>query len=218
MVATAVGYYPNPLADGSIFGPETVDTYEAGVKYAALNNRLQLAAAVFYNDYRNLQVDTRARPAFPQLTTAIENAKSARTWGVEGSAVLRVAEPQTLAVSAGYLNAKYKDFRLIGSADLDQPLNDDLRPVSNVLVSHTSSQILQRSPAAGVIPDAAVPGYWLVNARIGLRTTDDKYGIALVADNLFNEEYFVFGQSAFTSVTLGAAAPRIIRGEFTVKF
>ena len=241
-LATAVGYYPNPQTDGSIFGPETVDTYEVGVKYAALNNRLQLTAAVFYNDYRNLQVDTRARPAFPQVTTAVVNAKSARTWGVEGSAVLRLADPLTLAVTAGYLDAKYKDFRLSGSAvledfdqsglrmthapelqmsfnaDLDQPLNDSLRLVSNVLVSHTSSQILQRSPDPRLVADAIAPGYWIVNARIGLKTTDDKYGIALVADNLFNEQYFVFGQSAFTSVTTGAAAPRIIRGEVTVKF
>jgi outer membrane receptor protein involved in Fe transport len=90
--------------------------------------------------------------------------------------------------------------------------------VSNLLVSHTTAQILQRSPSAGVIPDAVAPGYWLVNARIGVKTTDDKYGIALVADNLFNEQYYTFGQSAFTSVTTGVAAPRIIRGEVTVKF
>jgi iron complex outermembrane receptor protein len=241
-LATASGYYPNPETDGSIFGPETVDTYEAGVKYAALNNRLQLTAAVFYNDYKNLQVDTRARPAFPQVTTAIVNAKSARTWGVEGSAVLRVADPLTIAVTAGYLNAKYKDFKLVGSAVLedfdrsgermtqspkwqlsfnanyDQPVSDDFRLVSNVLVSHMSSKILQLSPAPAIIPAAIAPSYWLVNARIGVKTTDDRYGIALVADNLFNEQYFVFGQSAFTSVTTGAAPPRIIRGEVTVKF
>jgi iron complex outermembrane receptor protein len=241
-LATATGYYPNPRTDGSIFGPETVDTYEAGIKYATMDNRLRLTAAVFYNDYKNLQVDTRARPAYPQLTTAVVNAKSARTWGVEGSATLRVSDPLTLGVTAGYLNAKYKNFKLTGSAvledfdqsglvmthspkwqmsfnaDFDQPLNDDFRLVSNVLVSHTTSQVLQRSPAAGVIPDALAPGYWLVNARIGLKTTDDRYGIALVADNLFDEQYFTFGQSAFTSVTTGAAPPRIIRGEVTVKF
>jgi iron complex outermembrane receptor protein len=241
-LATATGYYPNPRTDGSIFGPETVDTYEVGVKYAAMNNRLQVTAAAFYNDYKDLQVDTRAKPAFPQLTTAVVNANSARTWGFEGSATLRVADPLTVGVTAGYLNAKYKDFKLSGSAvledfdqsglvmthapkwqmsftaDFDQPMNDDFRLVSNLLVSHTTAQILQRSPSAGVIPDAVAPGYWLVNARIGVKTTDDKYGIALVADNLFNEQYYTFGQSAFTSVTTGVAAPRIIRGEVTVKF
>src|SRR5690606_37136679 len=107
-----------------------------------------------------------------------------RTWGVEGSAVLRVSDPLTLAVTAGYLNAKYKDFRLTGSAvledfdqsglrmthapkwqasfnaDYDQPLNDKFRLVSNVLVSHTSSQFLQRSPDPDVVADAFAPGYW----------------------------------------------------------
>jgi len=240
-LATAAAYYPRP-EDGSIFGPETVDTFEAGYKQSLLNGALLLTAAAFYNDYKNLQVDTRARPAFPQLTTAIVNAKSARTWGLEGTASWRVAEPLTFGASVGYLDAKYKDFKLTGSealedfdqsglrmpkapkwqlsftADLDQPLNDDLRFVSNVLVSHVSEVLFQRSPLAGVVPDAVGPAYWLVNGRVGVKTADDRYGLALVGDNIFNKAYFVYGQSAVTSVIAGWGSPRIIRVEATAKF
>lgn len=239
-LATAAAYYPRP-EDGSIFGPETVDTFEAGYKESLLGGDLQLSAAVFYNDYKNLQVDTRARPAFPQLTTAIVNAKSARTWGVEGSVSWRPVEVLRLGASAGYLDAKYKEFRLVGSAaledfdqsglrmpkapevqlslnaDFDQPLNDKLRLVANALVAHVSEVLFQRAPIAGV-PDAIGPGYWLVNGRIGLKSSDDRYGIALVGDNIFNQAYYVFGQSAATSVTNGWGNPRIIRGEVSVKF
>ena len=240
-LATAAAYYPRP-EDGSVFGPETVDTFEAGYKGSLLDGKLQLTGAIFYNAYKDLQVDVRARPAFPQLTTAIVNADSARTWGVEGSATWRVADPLTLNVTAGYLNAKYKDFELVGSialedfdqsgftmtkspkwqlsfsGDLDQPLNDNLRLVGNLLVSYVSEVIFQHSPLPGIIPPAIGPAYWLVNARIGVKTADDKYGIALVADNLFDEDYFTFGQSAVTGVLAGWGNPRIIRVEATVRF
>lgn len=240
-LATAAAYYPRP-EDGSLFGPETVDTFEAGYKQSLFDRKVQVTSAIFYNDYKNLQVDARARPAFPQLTTAIVNANSARTWGVEGSVNWRVTDPLTVGVTAGYLNAKYKDFKLIGSialedfdlsgqqmpkapkwqlsfnADFDQPINDDLRLVSSLLVSHTSKVLFQTSAFPGVLPDATGPGYTLVNARIGLKTTDNKYGIALVADNLFNEAYYTFGQAGFTGVSRGWGNPRIIRGEFSIKY
>jgi iron complex outermembrane receptor protein len=240
-LATAAAYYPRPQ-DGSVFAPEVVDTYEIGYKQALFDRNVQVTGAVFYNDYKNLQVDGRARPAYPQLTTAVINAKSARTYGVEGSLQWRVSDPLTLGVTAGYLNARYKDFKLIGSialedfnrdgeqmqkapkfqisftGDIDQPINDAYRLIGSVLVSHTSQVIFQASPAIGVIPDAIGPGYWMTNARIGLRTTDDKYGLFVVADNLFNAKYTTFGQSGFTGVTLGWGNPRIIRGELQVKF
>jgi iron complex outermembrane receptor protein len=240
-LATAAAYYPRPQ-DGSVFGPETVDTFEAGYKQSLMGGTLQLTAAAFYNAYRDLQVDTRARPAFPQLTTAIINAKSARTWGAEASVLWRVSPPLTVGVNAGYLNAKYKDFRLTGSAaledfdqsgltmpkapkwqlsftaDVDQPLNRNLRVVGNLLVAHVSEVIFQRSPIAGIIPDAIGPAYWLTNARIGLRTVDDRFGLALVADNVFNEGYYTFGQSAVTGVLAGWGSPRIVRAEASVKF
>jgi iron complex outermembrane receptor protein len=153
-----------------------------------------------------------------------------------------VVDPLTISVNAGYLNAKYTDYRQSGSAvladfdlsgqqmpnspklqlsfnaALDQPLNDKLRLVGNALVTHTSRVIFLPSALPGVIPDAAGPGYWLVNARIGLRTADDKFGVALVADNLFNRAYYTSGASLAVGNSLTWGDRRIIRGEVTAKF
>ena len=240
-LATASAYFPRPQ-DGSIFGPETVDTFEAGYKQALLNGKLQVTTAVFYNNYKNLQVDTRARPEYPQLTTAIINAQSARTLGAEATVNWRASPALTLGASAGYLDAKYKDFRLQGSAalidfdqsgmrmpkapewqlsfsaNLDQPVSEDLRLVASGLLTHVSSVIYQRSPDTAIVPDAVGPGYWLANARVGLKTADDRYGLALIADNIFNKAYYVFGQSSVTSVVMGWGTPRVVRGEITAKF
>jgi iron complex outermembrane receptor protein len=161
---------------------------------------------------------------------------------VEAALVWRVVEPLTVGISAGYLDAKYKDFKQVGSqvladfdrsgaqmpnapkwqlsfnANLDQPLNDKLRLVSTLLVSHTSEVLYLASALPGTLPDAVAPGYWLANLRIGLRTRDDKYGFAVVADNLFNKAYYTYGNSTSLGNSLGWGSPRIIRGEIIARF
>ena len=248
--ANAPVYYPDPATDGSIFGPETVDTYEVGYRNALFNRRVQLTAAVFYNDYRNLQVyahpffgsrDAFGNDATATITTAVVNAKSARTYGVEGTINWRVTDALALGVNAGYLNAKYRSFQLDNStilapinrngkrltnspelqlsfnADLDQPISERLNFVASALISHNSSVVFNYS-SSDFVPDNTGPGFWLVNARVGLKTHDGRFGIALVADNLFNHVYYIQGSSVSFGNNLAYGNPRIIRGEVTAKF
>lgn len=240
-ISNAPSLFPRPT-DGSIFGPETVDTYELGYRQSVFDRKVQLTGAIFYNDYRDLQISARGNASFPQITTAFINAKSARTYGAEGSVSWRVSRAINVAVNAGYLNAKFKDFKVSGSAvlapfdrsgtqmpkapkwqfsfigSLDHPMNDSFRLVGNVLVSHTSQVLFAQSALPGVLPDGIGPAYTLVNARLGVKTTDDKFGFAIVADNLFNTSYYTNANSTATGNTRLWGSPRIIRGEVTVKF
>jgi iron complex outermembrane receptor protein len=240
LVAAPV-FFPRPQ-DGSAFGGENVDTFEAGYRQPLFDRRVQFTAAVFYNKYRGIQVGARGNPAFPQISVAVVNAKSARSWGVEAGATWRVADPLSISVNAGYLNAKYQDFRQSGSAviadfdlsgrqmtnapefqfsanaALDTPLNDRLRLVGNVLASHTSEVLFQPSALPGVLPDAVGPAYWLVNARIGVKTADGRFEVAAVANNLFNQGYFTAGNTLAVGNDLAWGDPRIIRGEVTIRF
>ncbi|HYD47690.1 MAG TPA: TonB-dependent receptor, partial [Terriglobales bacterium] len=218
------------------------DTYEIGWRQALFDRKVQVTAAIFYNDYSDLQVDGRAKPGRPEITSALINAKAARTYGAEGSITWRVAEPLTLAVNAGYLNAKYTDFKKAGSAvladfdldgarmvkapefqlsvtaDLDQPISDDWRLVGSALVSHVSGLIWQYSAAPGVLPDATSPGYWQTNLRLGVKSVDDRYGLSIVADNVFNELHYTYGGSNPFGTFNGNATPRIVRAELTFKY
>jgi hypothetical protein len=47
-----------PSDFGKVFGPEQVNTYEAGWKDELLDHRLQVTSAIFYNDYTGLQYTT----------------------------------------------------------------------------------------------------------------------------------------------------------------
>lgn len=234
-------FFPRPQ-DGSTFGSETVDTFEIGYRQALFDRKVQFTAAAFYNSYRGLQVSARPTAAFPQIISAVVNANSARTYGAEIGVTWRVAPPLTVAVNAGYLDAKFKDFSLSGSAviadfnlngqqmpnapkvqfsfnaSLDQPVSDKLRLVGNVLVSHTSRIVFLPSALPGILPDAVGAGYWLVNARLGVKTTDDRFGFAVIADNLFNKGYQTSGVSLSLGNSLTWGDRRIIRAEVSAKF
>ncbi len=218
--------FTDPYTQGGIFKGETVDTFETGIRAPLLDNRIQTTASVFYNNYKNLQTIAHANAAHAAIIEAIINAGSARTYGVEGSVDWRVFRPLTLGLTAGYLNAKYKTFgntdptvlevfnyngsRLTNApetqysfnANFDQPVGPLVRLVASTLVTHTSSFLWEQSGLPGVLPDAEQAGYWLVNARIGVRSLNDKYGLAVYANNLFDNGYTTYGSSAAATGTL----------------
>ena len=90
--------------------------------------------------------------------------------------------------------------------------------MGTLVVSHTGSVLYALSSNPGVLPDTIAPGYWITNLRVGVKTSDDKYEFSIVANNLFNEGYAVFGDSLASGVNLDWGLPRIIRGEVTMKF
>jgi iron complex outermembrane receptor protein len=239
-----VSIFPDPFTQGGIFKGETVDTYEAGVKTSFLNHKVQFTGAIFYNDYRDVQVGAHARAAYQALVAiAVVNAGSARTYGAEATVTARVAKPLTLTASVGYLNAKYKDFRVLNNpiledfdlsgtrminspkwqlsfnANLDQPVGPNLKVLGNVLAAYTSSTIWQQSGLPGFLPNAVGDNYWLVNARLGVGSIDEHWELALYAKNLFNKGYTTFGGSTATyGNILIWGDPRIVGVEANFKF
>lgn len=253
----------NPVADitafrgfvrsGSVFSGETVDTFEVGYKGQAFDNKVQFTAAAFYNNYKNLQTAAHANAAnAATVILAIINAGTARSYGIEGTLSWQVIPSLSLSTTAGYLNAKYKNFSHPGdtildpfnhsgeqmtnapefqgsiNANLDQPLNDKLNLVGNFMLSRTSSVLYQVSGSpcgpGGVVgvtclPDAVGQPYWLANARLGIKTSDDKWTVAVFANNVFNAAYETFGNSnAGNSTQLTWGNPRVFGIEAIMHF
>jgi iron complex outermembrane receptor protein len=235
-------YFSSPNL-GSVFGGETVYTYEVGYRAPFLDNRLQSTTAVFYNNYQNLQIAAHTNAAHAGILLAIVNGGNARTYGAEEGLTWRVIQPVTLGISASYLNAKYKDFeippnpvlvpfnlsgttminspefQLSLTANLDQPLNDRYNLIGTALFSHTSNILFQQSGLPGILPDSTQSAYSLVNLRLGVRTADSRYQFTVDADNVFNQAYAVNGSSSASGGNvLQWGNPRIVRGEFQAKF
>jgi iron complex outermembrane recepter protein len=230
-----------PTDFGKVFGPEQVSTYEVGYKNGFFDQKVQATAAIFYNDLKGLQYETNGNVDHPALIEAIINAGTARTYGAEASLAWRVIRPLTLSANAAYLNAKYKSFsntdgtvlntfdysgrglvdapkwQLGFTANLDQPLNDRFAVTGDWLTSYTSDVTSQFSTFPG-LGDAVIREFWLTNLRIGVKTRDDRYRFSVYADNVFNRPYFTFNSVSSLGADATWGNPRIIGGEFAVKF
>lgn len=93
------------------FFPEEVTAYEVGTKNRFANDTVQLNAAFFYNDFKNLQVQTSV-PAPNGLTvlSIITNAGKSRAYGVELEGIFKPTPELTFQAAFNYLNAKDTDF------------------------------------------------------------------------------------------------------------
>jgi iron complex outermembrane receptor protein len=231
--------FPNNF--GKVFGPEQVNTYEAGYKNELLDHRLQVTSAVFYNDYTGLQYTTAGNAQNPQLIEAIVNAGTAETYGGEGSVAWRIMRPLTLTANAAYLDARYRSFsnsdgavlntfnfdgrtmvnspkwQFAFTANLDQPINDNLNLTATWQTAYTSNVTTSYTTYAG-IPDATIPQFWLTNVRLGVKTPDDRYAFTFFANNVMDRAYYTFASLSALSGNALWGNPRIVGGEVQVKF
>lgn len=107
----------NPLIN-----PENIKSYEAGMKWRALNNRFQLNTAAFYYDFTDLQVGRSVPAGATGFTLVYENANSAEVTGLEMEAAWLVTSQFRLDGSLTYLDAEYTDYMTTDPFDLIQSL------------------------------------------------------------------------------------------------
>lgn len=87
------------------FGPERLDDYEAGLKFADRSGRLRADAAVFYYDYADLQV-SQILP----IGSTTTNAASADIYGVDVQVGVRLGEGTDITLGGQWLNARFNRF------------------------------------------------------------------------------------------------------------
>ena len=100
----------SPVVAQQVANPESVDSYEAGMRTTLLDRRLRLNAAVFSMDYRDLQ-QLRVIQFAPGVTAILTaNAASSKIKGfeMEGRAVFD--NNWSLDFSYGHLDAKFKNY------------------------------------------------------------------------------------------------------------
>lgn len=100
------GFAFNPPFPSYTYDKETVWDYEAFVRGAFLDKRLEVSANVFFNDYHNLQLpfDVAQDPAAPALV--IRNADRATTYGAEVQTTFHATPGVDLFANGGLLKTK----------------------------------------------------------------------------------------------------------------
>lgn len=188
------------------FDPETVVTYEVGVKAGAFDNRLRFNAAAFYSDYKDQQlliIETTPAGGFVILT---ENAAKSRIQGVEAELTARPIPPLELSAAVGYLDTRIQS-SIPGSGVVPGDRLQQSPPWSgNAAAQYTlpveSGSLLFRADytvKAGYYNDAAntasvkSDGYALLNGRIAYDMGPKGVNVALFITNALDKRYLLTG-------------------------
>ena len=159
---------------------ESVTSYEAGVKTRFADNTVQLNGAVFYQDYRNKQIQGTVSTGLFGLLQRLDNVPKSHIFGVEGDVVIRPVEGLTLTGSASYLKTKVDRYAGVSVFGVDTDFAGSRLPFAPkwTLVGDIDYRIPTGSG-----------GSFFVGAAVNYRTSVDAYvgGSALeIPDNGVN--------------------------------
>ncbi len=112
---TASGYKAggfNARSVNSGFDPESLTSYEAGIKSDWLDRRLRVNLTGFYATHSDLQLQ-QFQAGTGGASSITVNAGKARYWGVEAEVTAKPVEAITIGGNLGYTNRKYKQFLIL---------------------------------------------------------------------------------------------------------
>lgn len=234
------------LQSKSEFDPETVDSFEAGVKSVLFDRVLTLNLNAFHSKYKNLQESTSVNLPNGSSSQIVGNVASTVAKGVELGLVLQPSDGLSLTADISYLDARYTDYpgapctaeQKVGNPTCLQDLSGKRRAFApewsgNVGASYDTaltdalklslqgnvyfSSFTYQQPVADRF--IAQPGYAKIDARIGVGGEDGRWEIALVGKNLTNKLTAGYRQNTPGSQAFQALAdpPRSVGIQFTIK-
>jgi iron complex outermembrane receptor protein len=157
------------VANALYYQPETLTSYEVGVKTRFLDNAVRLNAAGFYYDYNNIQL-TQTSTICGGPCSVTTNAAKATVKGVELEGVIQPARSMQIDFSVAYLDATYDKFLVTPTVDF-------------------SGRHLDRSPGftvtAGYTHTFELAGGGNIKANVRTRIVDSSYIAALATLNQY---------------------------------
>ncbi|WP_395397691.1 TonB-dependent receptor [Novosphingobium sp. BL-8A] len=165
------------------FEPETVTSYEVGVKSELFNRHLRLNLAAYHNIYKNLAVNIpRTDAPVGTFATRIGNAGKVIYNGFEIETQAILTDNFSIDGNLGYVDIQYKEF-LAGQSTTPgaPPVN-----IASIVTPGYTSPL-----TANAAFNAQFPLNWgnaAIKARIGYTHEDGKYSFSAVTSTPFNEQ------------------------------
>jgi len=192
------------------YDPEFINSFELGVKTSWADRRLIANAAIFYNDYKDIQLLTVTDLGGGNVQTNITNAAKARIIGGELELTALPIPELQLSVNMGTIDSKYKEVGAAAQANginIDSILANAPKFGLNASATYTlglasGSNLAFRLDAAHRTsqfrdaknnPPLQAEAYTLLNARISWKGMDDKLEVAVFGTNLTDELYITNG-------------------------
>ena len=210
----AGGFNMRQAAFDQGFAPETLLSYETGVKSELFDRRLRVNVAGFYMDYKDIQLDIVV-PNQPDPTlTRTTNAGKATIMGIEAEVAVLLTD--NLRASLNY-GLNYSDIKKVEGDDADlyrlpfaskHSLSggivwDVLKTDAGVLNFSTDTTFRTDFVSnARELPDRVIPGYTITDARLAFEGQDwigqgTNFTIAGWVRNVFDKEYAKDSFSSF---------------------
>ncbi|MDD2867807.1 TonB-dependent receptor [Neomegalonema sp.] len=214
------GYRPGGSAirstDGQVYSydPEYAKNYELSWRGRLLDGRLSLGANVFYQDWRDQQIEILADPLVP-TSGHIANAGRSESYGGELEVSFAATDKLHLYASAGLLHTEFEDFNLSGWGADFSGLPFPNAPERSLAAGfrwggeegffvagsakHVSSSMSRLEQ--GVARPVTLGARTLVDAEAGYAWENLK--LTAYATNLFDKEYFTYEYGPGAMATLG---------------
>ena len=215
-----------------VFGPETVESYEAGIKLTTPNHRGRLNLAAFRAEYEGVQL-----PAFlpGTVVTTVRNATSARIEGIEVEPTWRATDNFELYGALSFLTGKYTG--PYSCANASTAFVDCSKNKIKGLIPTQVTLGFTYTPEWNIPGQVDLGGDWrytsfyynnvsndplLVQAQpVGIfqgfikwTSADDRWNVALEGRNLANKMYYrstlLLSSATAPAVTVYPSEPRMV--------
>lgn len=188
------------------YDPETVDSYEAGIKFTSADGGLRVNASAFlslFDDYQVFQFLTAPSGA---TSLQLTNAGEVTAQGIELETTWIPADRLQLVLNTTYVDAAYDTFdnpapegepfddnklpyapewKVYLGAQYIQPVGTSAEMVFNLSYNYTDDQFSDPSNSAV----DAIDSYELWNARVAYLPSSQNWELALWGKNLTDEAY-----------------------------
>jgi len=217
------------------YNPETVDTYELGIKGNYLGHKLSVNFDGFYSQYKNQQVGVQV-PTAGGVESVIENAGQSHIQGLELEVVAKPATGWTATWTSAYTQAAFDRLPALNgipplngfqyapkwttSFDLTYilPFHDGSSLTTTGSVAYRSFTQLYDTPS-----QIDQPAYTLIGANMIWTSSSGKWSLSLKGSNLTDERYRIGGYNLAgalygNSVVGFYGAPRTILSTIAAHF
>jgi iron complex outermembrane receptor protein len=195
----------NAEADTGVYKPETLTSFEAGVKGRFFENRLQVAANAFHYDYKDQQLTiTTCRTNDPATCHSFtSNAANSVVDGLEIESKMRVGAGGELRATIAATDAKYKNYHPGTNIDYSGR-KLDRAPTSTIGLGYTHRWLLEnggevsatvgtRHSTSYYLSDPTQdiryrqPSFRKSDASIGYDSASGKWNVQLFVKNIEDE-------------------------------
>jgi outer membrane receptor protein involved in Fe transport len=165
----------SPVTGITVAKPETIDSFETGVRADWFNGVLSGDASLFYYNYTNYQIFTAQQYAGAAPEFVVINANDAEVYGAEIDALIRPWAGGYVNVRFGWLETQFLDFLLLQQATISRQgnpviINRELQNSGNPLLNSPQFKV-------SLVAEQAIPiwHYGFIIPRWDGTWTDDTF-------------------------------------------